>query len=199
VGAAALSALIAAGAAPVWAQAMGEVAEVGQKVPADIKLEDTDGKEFCLSAFLEENGKKDPKEQVKAVTLIFWSYTCGVGKKYDKRVKALTETFKGKPVLILGVNSNAPEKAEDTKKYLKQVETELRVLMDPTGEVADLFEAKSVTTTVVIDGKGVLRYWGSIDNDKDTGAEGRKAFVENAINALIEGKDIQDAKTKAFG
>lgn len=204
-GLALLAAACAFAAAPAWTQEMekkgkkGKGAAIGEKAE-DIKLQDIDGKEFCLTEFLQSQEKKDEKERVKVIVVNFWSYTCGVSKKYEGRVKALVDKYKDdKTVLILGVNSNSTETVEGTKKQLKEKETELRVLMDPDGTVATSFDAKCNTTSVALDAKGVIRYWGSIDNDKDAGQEGRKAYLEDAITALLEGKEIADKKTKAFG
>lgn len=198
----ALLAAAFAAAAPAGAQEMerkAKGAKIGEKI-ADIKLKDVDGKEFCLADFLQEQEKKDEKERVKAIVVTFWSYDCGISKKYEGRIKAFADKLKdNKAVLVLGVNSNSTETAEKSKAYLGEVKTDLRVLLDPDGAVARALDAKCNTTSLVLDAKGALQYWGSIDNDKDAGQEGRKAYLEDAVAALLEGKEIAEKKTKAFG
>lgn len=172
--------------------------KIGEKA-ADFKLTDVDGKEFDLAAFVAAEAKKDEKERVKAVTLIFWSLQCPSGVACTKRIKAMAEDSKGKPVLVLGVNSNVNESGEAWKEYLRKAGADVRVLMDADGAVARQFGAKAVTTTVVLDGGGVLRYWGAIDNGKDLGQDGREAYVENAMKAISEGKEVTPAKTSPKG
>jgi len=157
------------------------------------------GKEFDLAAFVAAEAKKDEKERVKAVTLIFWSLQCPSGVACTKRIKAMAEDSKGKPVLVLGVNSNVNESGEAWKEYLRKAGADVRVLMDADGAVARQFGAKAVTTTVVLDVGGVLRYWGAIDNGKDLGQDGREAYVENAMKAISEGKEVTPAKTSPKG
>ena len=66
------------------------------------------------------------------------------------------------------------------------------VLIDSQGNLADLLGAKMTTTTVVIDANNVVRYWGQFQ-------QGDKALAEEAIEAVLAGKNPQQEHTRERG
>ena len=67
--------------------------------------------------------------------------------------------------------------------FLKKNGLDLPIVLDPNGDTADLFGVKRTTTTVVIDGNGVLRYCGQF-RQKDGGS------AEAALKAVLAGKEV---------
>src|SRR5262249_49573151 len=68
----------------------------------------------------------------------------------------------------------------------------LPIFLDPTGRTADLFGTKVTTTTVVIDGDGVLRYCGRF-------ADGDHAYAEEALKAVLAGEGVPGKTTPHDG
>ena len=61
---------------------------------------------------------------------------------------------------ILVVSDATGETAERVAAFAKENGLAMRIVLDPGGRTADLFGTEVTTTTVVIDGDGVLRYCG---------------------------------------
>ena len=60
----------------------------------------------------------------------------------------------------------------------------LPIVLDPGGRTADLFGTEVTTTTVVIDGNGVLRYCGRFGQGDEV------ASAEAALKAVLAGKEV---------
>jgi hypothetical protein len=76
--------------------------------------------------------------------------------------------------------------------FLKKNEFALPVVLDPSGHTADLFGVNMTTTTVVIDGNGVLRYCGQFQR-KDGGS------AEEALKAVLAGTEVAIKTTPHVG
>ena len=79
------------------------------------------------------------------------------------------------------------------------------VLIDENGDVGRLYKAKTTPHMYVIDGSGMLRYNGAIDNLGMTGAlfntdlSKAKNYVKLAIDALLGGSDVLEKETRPYG
>ena len=71
-------------------------------------------------------------------------------------------------------------------------------LKDADSAVAKSFGAKVTPHVYVVDGKGVLRYRGYID-DSAKPAERSRTGLTDALDALVAKKDVQTSETRAFG
>ena len=67
---------------------------------------------------------------------------------------------------------------------------------DKSGDSARAFGARVTPHIFVLDGEGKLAYQGSFD-DKQDGPT--KAHVENAVKALMQGKQPEVKSTRPFG
>jgi hypothetical protein len=94
----------------------------------------------------------------------------------------LSKDYEGQAA-VFALAANANETAQDVAAFLKQNGLELPVVLDPNGGTADLFGIKMTTTTVVIDGNGVLRYCGQF-RQKDGGS------AEAALMAVLVGQEV---------
>lgn len=76
------------------------------------------------------------------------------------------------------------------------------VLLDPTGKVGKLYEAQTTPHMYVIDGKGVLRYMGAIDDQPSTDASkiaSARNYVREAFAAVSAGKSPQVTASDPYG
>ena len=75
-------------------------------------------------------------------------------------------------------------------------------LLDASGDVGRLYEAKTTPHMYVIDAEGVLRYAGAIDDNdsmRQSTVEGATNYVQAAIDSLRAGQDVQVAMTQPYG
>ena len=125
-------------------QAQGQSKMVGQAAP-DFTLEQLDGDKVKLSQHKGEN----------VVVLDFWATWCPPCKKALPIVEKLTKKFEDKGVVIYAVDQR--EEAKTVRKYLKDADLDLNVLMDTEGSVGNKFGVRSIPTTVVIGLNGAVQ------------------------------------------
>ena len=75
-------------------------------------------------------------------------------------------------------------------------------LLDDTQRVAKAFGATNTPHVFVLRHEGsafVVAYIGAIDNNPRNAAAADQKYVENAVNALLDGRPVPKDKTKAVG
>jgi hypothetical protein len=76
------------------------------------------------------------------------------------------------------------------------------VLLDPTGRLGHLYDAKTTPHMFVVNGAGTLVYMGAID-DKPTASlasvRAARNYVREALDALAAGRPIAVASTRPYG
>ena len=165
---------------------MGKM-NVGDTV-SPFSLKDANGKEHNLADAL---GKK-------VIVLDFWNLNCPVSRGYEERLKALYKTFAPKDVVFYAIDSNNTNTVDAIKAYATQNELPYSVLKDEKNVIADQFGA-NVTPEVFVIGKDKkIQYHGPID-DKQNAAEVKQKLAENALNAVLAGKEVPVKEFKAFG
>jgi peroxiredoxin len=151
--------------------------KVGDKVP-DFSVRTLDGQSVKLSALRkDERGTKGG-----VVVLSFWCSTCDSCRDVERPLAKLCKDYGGQAA-VLALDANADETAERVAAFVKEKGLDLPVVLDPTGSTADLFGVRKTTTTVVIDGDGVLRYCGQFRRRGGGSAE-------EALKAVLAGKEV---------
>lgn len=128
--------------------------KVGDKVP-DFSVRTLDGKSVKLS----ELQKDARRTKTGVVVLSFWCSTCHSCRDVEHLLAELYKDYEGQAA-VMALAANSDETAKSVAAFVKKNGLELPVVLDPSGDAADLFGVKRTTTTVVIDGNGVLRYCG---------------------------------------
>jgi thiol-disulfide isomerase/thioredoxin len=145
---------------------------VGAKVP-DFSVRTLDGKTVQLS----ELQKDQKRTKEGTVVLSFWCSTCSSCRRVEPHLDKLAKDYEGQAAVI-ALDANAGEAAEKVAVFAKEKGLALPIVLDPSGRTADVFGTEVTTTTVVIDGKGVLRYCG------------RFWQSEEALKAVLAGKEV---------
>ena len=172
--------------------------EVGKPAP-DFTLTDSKGKEHKLSDF-----------KGKFVVLEWLNHGCPfVVKHYSAgNMQKLQKEFTGKDVVWLSIVSSAPGKqghmsAEETNAAIAEKgAAPTAVLLDESGTVGKLYDAKRTPEMFVVSPEGVLIYAGAIDDKKSTDAadiEGAVNYVKEALDEALAGKPVSVPKTEAYG
>ena len=151
---------------------------VGDKVP-DFTVTDLDGKTWKLSELHRKAGLKNRT----AVVLTFWCSFCHSCRHVEGHLDQLAKEYKGKAA-IFALDASAGETAEAVAEFAKEKGLTVPILLNPDGSAADLFGTKVTTTTIAIDGDGVLRYCGQFGH-------GKQRPAEDALSSVLAGRDVQ--------
>ncbi|HAH69292.1 MAG TPA: hypothetical protein DCL58_05875 [Synergistaceae bacterium] len=117
---------------------------------SDFELKDIEGKAVRLGDY-----------KGKTVVINFWATWCPPCKKEMPDFDLLDkELKKSKQAVLLAVNMTDGKR--DTKSkveaFIKENNFGMKVLLDTEGKAAKLFDIRWLPTTVVVDGKGILRW-----------------------------------------
>lgn len=178
----ALFAAIGLMGAGLWAQDF----QVGSKV-TDFELQDLDGKAAAFSSL---------KGTVTVVTFI--STVCPISNAYNQRMNSLYSEYSAKGVKFIFANANQSEPAANVRAHAKSAGFVFPVYKDAKNVAADKFGAEVTPESYVIDGSGILRYHGAID-DSQNEARVKTQGLRTALDAVLAGKPVEQTQTKAFG
>jgi len=179
-------ALVTLGLAAAARPAVGAVA-IGEKLQP-FKLNDATGKTVDLGSL---QGRQ-------AVVLMFIATQCPVSNAYNERMAALAREYGAKGVAFVGINSNRQESVEEIAGHAAQHGFAFPILKDVGNVQADHFGAQVTPEIYVYDPGWVLRYHGRIDDDR-SGANVKSQDLRNALDAVLAGRAVPVAETKAFG
>lgn len=117
---------------------------------SDFELKDIEGKAVRLGDY-----------KGKTVVINFWATWCPPCKKEMPDFDLLDkELKKSKQAVLLAVNMTDGKR--DTKSkveaFIKENNFGMKVLLDTEGKAAKLFDIRWLPTTVVVNGKGILRW-----------------------------------------
>ena len=73
------------------------------------------------------------------------------------------------------------------------------VLLDSKHRIADLYEAFITPQVFVLDPEGILRYRGAVDNITFRRREVTRFFLQEALEALLDGRSPELSETPAYG
>jgi peroxiredoxin len=169
---------------------------VGDRVE-DFKLKNVDGKMVALS---------DYKDQ-KGVVLIFDCNTCPYSKAYNQRIIDLHAKYSTRGFPVVTINANDPNisPGDSFAQMVKRAKNKgytFPYLIDESQDVARAFGATNTPHVFLLTKTGndfVVAYTGAIDNNSRDAARADKRYVEDAIGALMTGKDVPTTRTKAVG
>jgi len=172
--------------------------EVGKAAP-DFETIDINGKPFKLS---------DHKGDI--VVLEWTNHECPfVVKHYGTgNMQKVQKETTAKGVKWISINSSAIGRQgnstpEDAAKIVEdQGAAPTAKLLDASGEIGKLYDAKTTPHMYVIDADGILAYAGAIDNNSSPNpatVEGADNYVVAAVDELIAGKAVTTAQTQPYG
>ena len=164
-------------------------AQVGKPAP-ELKAADQDGKQHSLSEL-----------KGKVVVLEWTNPGCPFVQRHYKAqtMEKLSTKLAKDGVVWLAVNSTASNTAADTKKWMKEQGFAYPTLQDNDGTIGKAYGAKTTPHMFVIDKAGVLRYAGAIDSDPRGKEAAPQNYADQAVTALLAGKDPPKANTEPYG
>lgn len=170
--------------------------EVGDYA-TDFNLKDINGKMVSMSGM----------KEAKGFILIFTCNTCPFSKMYEERIVELTSryTSKGFPVIAINPNdgSRSPGDSYDQMKArAKEKGFNFPYLYDETQETTKAYGASRTPHVFVLNkdsDKLKVEYVGAIDNNHRDASMASKKYVEQAVDNLLKGKEVETKFTKAIG
>jgi peroxiredoxin len=130
--------------------------------------------------------------------VIFVSTACPISNGYNDRMKAVYNDYSAKGVHFIFINANSSEPPAEVAEHAQAHGFPFPVYKDANGVAADLFGAQVTPETYVMDKDGVIRYHGYVD-DSVTEARVHNHGLRLALDAVLAGKAVPMAETKAFG
>lgn len=178
--------------------------KVGAAAP-DFTGKDSHGKTQSLSEY-----------RGKYVVLEWTNHDCPYTKKHYEsgNMEALQKKWTARGVIWLSIISSAPGKegymtATQENDYLAKMHASpTAVILDPTGAIGHLYEAKTTPHMIVIDPSGKVIYDGAIDDHPavyDSPAQtvsmikSAKNYVDQALTQAMAGKAVSDSSTQPYG
>jgi len=167
-----------------------EVLSIGDPAPAWKDLPGTDGKTHSLS---------DLKE-IPVVVVIFTCASCPTAVDYEARISALKQQFAKESVAIVPicVNQVKQDQLESLSERVKQQKLAFHFLHDESQQIAKDYGAVFTPEFFVLNKDREVVYMGALDDATDV-ALVKQAYVADAIQAALSGKDVSPAETIARG
>lgn len=180
---------------PLTAQA---AVEIGKPAPA-FTAQDTNGNEISLSDYKGKN-----------VVLEWTNHECPyVIKHYDSGNMQETQkkAIEDGAVWLTIVSSAKGKQGNTTPEEANAILADQNShptakILDPSGEIGKLYDAKTTPHIFVINAEGDVVYAGAIDNNPSPRPEtiaGAENYVLAALNHLADGTPIEPSQTAPYG
>lgn len=166
-------------------QALG----IGDKVPADICLPDTEGHMHCFGDW-----------RGHLVVLVFWSADCPVSRQYDEEYFIPRyPRWQEEGIILVGVDSNAHYDMDRIREAARERGVPYPILRDENHRLADMLAAQTTPHVFVIDPEGYLVYSGAVDDRTFRRKTATRMYLDDALAALRAGKRPNPAQTPPYG
>jgi thiol-disulfide isomerase/thioredoxin len=165
---------------------------IGSGVPAFSLVNAVDGKTVTMKP--DDGGIK---------VVFFTCNQCPFAKAFEPRLIEIARKFGPKGVTFYAVDPNDDTQyPEETLANMKARAVEKKYpypyLKDADSSIARAYGARVTPHVYVIDGSGVLRYRGYVD-DSAKPEERQTTGLTDALNTLLNGREVANADTRAFG
>jgi len=164
---------------------MDPLARIGRPAP-DFALPDLAGSPHRLEAMCG-----------RILVLVFWAADCTHSERANRALAVLRPGW-GERVEVWWVASN-PNESLDRLREAAHGEQIGPVLVDGDQAVAELYGAAATPHVFVIGADGALRYAGAPDDVALRTPTPTRAYLAQAVEALLAGREPDPAETPPFG
>lgn len=169
---------------------------IGDVAP-DFNLKNINGKMVSLAKNKKANG----------FIVIFTCNHCPYAKAYEDRIIALDKKYAALKYPVIAISSNdavqyPDDDFDNMKKRAKEKGFTFPYLYDETQSIAKQYGALKTPHVFIVSkdkGKLIAKYIGAIDDNWEDANAVTEKYVENALNNIIEGKNVAVPETKAIG
>jgi peroxiredoxin len=164
-------------------------AEHAEHAAPDFELTDHTGKTHKLSDY-----------HGKVVVLEWTNPSCPyVVRHYKADTMTNLAAKYGEDVVWFAVDSSNVVTAESATKWAEAEGIDYPILLDASGEVGRMYEAKTTPHMFVIGTEGEVLYNGAIDDDPQGKSDAPMNYVEAAVASALAGQPVEKAQTKPYG
>jgi len=167
----------------------------GDNIPnKDKTLQCVNGKPTSFASAMGENG----------LVVMFSCNTCPYVVKNQPITKKTIDYAKAHHIGMVILNSNEAQRGDadsydGMKKYASAQGYNVPYLVDENSTMADLFGASHTPEVFLFGKNGKLVYKGAMNDNPGDPSSYKKMYIEDAINAMIAGKDPDPNATKSIG
>jgi thiol-disulfide isomerase/thioredoxin len=169
----------------------------------DVNLPGIDGRNYRLSDFADAN----------ILVIIFTANHCPTAQAYEGRIMSIASDYNDKGVAVVAVSPNDPlavrldelawtdlgDSFKEMKMRAKERKFNFPYLYDGQSQtMAGAYGPVSTPHVFIFDKERKLQYTGAIDNSEDPNKV-KKNFVREALDAILEGREVAIKKVKTFG
>lgn len=166
-------------------------------VATDFKLKNIDDQFVSLADF----------PNAKGFIVIFTCNHCPYAVAYEDRIIALDKKYKDLGYPVIAINPNDPtvqpeDSMEMMKVRAKQKGFTFPYLLDEGQEIYPQYGATKTPHVFLLNkenGKNIVKYIGTIDDNYSDEKDVSVKYVENAVDALLNGKKVPLETTVAIG
>jgi peroxiredoxin len=170
--------------------------KVGDKA-TDFSLKNIDGEMVSMKHF----------EDARGIIVIFTCNHCPYSVLYEDRIIALDKKYKDKGFPVIAINPNDPVKQPEDSypNMIERAEEKgftFPYVIDAGQRITKVYGASRTPHVFLlekVDADYIVRYIGAIDDNSKSPENVEEKFVENAIEALLNGNTPDPDFTKAIG
>ncbi len=177
--------------------------EIGATAP-DFKLEGVDGKTYRLASF----------KSAEVLVVVFTCNHCPTAQAYEDRIIKMTSDYAARSVAVVAIMPNDPtclrldeldfsdlgDSYDEMKIRAKEKKFNFPYLYDGETETVSRSYGPVATPHVFIfDKERKLRYEGRVDDTESPFKTPQNTDARNAIDALLEHREVPVKTTKVFG
>lgn len=170
--------------------------EIGDKA-TDFKLLNVDGSYVSLSDF----------PDTKGFVVVFTCNHCPYSKAYENRIISLDKTYKKLGYPVIAINPNDPAVQPQDSYELMKVRAEDKgfkfpYLFDMGQKIYPQYGASRTPYVFLLNkenGNLIVKYIGAIDDNYAEAKAVKEHYLKDALDALLEGKEVTNSVTKAIG
>lgn len=166
-------------------------------VATDFSLKNVDGTKVSLSDY----------EEAQGFIIVFTCNTCPYSVAYEDRIIALDKKYASLGYPVIAINPNDPAAIDgddlaDMKLRADEKGFTFPYLQDKGQIIYPKYGATRTPHVFVLqkqDTEHIVRYIGAIDDSSRNPDAVSERYVEDAVNALLNGNQPQTTNTKAIG
>lgn len=166
-------------------------------VATDFKLKNIDDKMVSLKDYGKAQG----------FIVIFTCNHCPYSVAYEDRIIAIDKEFKEQGYPVIAINPNNPtaypeDSFDNMKVRAREKGFTFPYLFDAGQKIYPQYGATKTPHVFLLkkeDGKNIVKYIGAIDDNHKDAAAIKNDYLRDAVNNLINGKEIKQPKTVAIG
>lgn len=166
-------------------------------VATDFELMNIDGKMISLANY----------NDAKGFIVIFTCNTCPYAVAYEDRIIDLDKKYaeKGYPVIAIMPNNTEVKPGDSFDSMQARASSKgftFPYLIDEGQKIYPQYGATKTPHVYVLEKTkegNIVKYIGAIDDNYQDAAKVNTKYVEDAVDALLDGKEIKEKQTRAIG